>query len=82
MLNKVLDAIMSAEMPVADKPKNTTLAAAIPAMTKVDLLKPFEAASAVTAIAAGPGDSTTTKVVAINNINVSSGIIVLPKVFS
>jgi hypothetical protein len=60
---------------VADKRKKTTFAIAIPEITKTDLLKPFEADSAVTAIAAGPGESTTTKVVTRKRINVSIGII-------
>ena len=73
--NKVCDAIISAAIPVADKTKYTTFAIAIPEITNNDLLYPLDAASAVTAIAAGPGESTTTKVVIRKRISVSIGII-------
>lgn len=72
--NRVCDAIMRAAIPVADKRKKTTFAIAIPEITKTDLLNPLDADSAVTAIAAGPGESTTTKVVTRKRISVSIGI--------
>ncbi len=75
MEKRVCEAIKSAAIPVADKTKNTTFAIAIPKMTKKDLLNPLDADSAVTAIAAGPGESTTTNVVTRKSISVSNGII-------
>ena len=71
----VCEAIMSAAIPVADNTKKTTLAIAIPKITKKELLNPLDADSAVTAIAAGPGERTTTKVVTRKSISVSNGII-------
>lgn len=44
-------------------------------MTRADLLNPLDAASPVTAMVAGPGDRTTTKVVAIKSASVCNGII-------
>jgi hypothetical protein len=75
MEKRVCEAIKSAAIPVADKTKKTTFAIAMPKMTKKDLLNPLDADSAVTAIAAGPGESTTTNVVARKSISVSNGII-------
>jgi hypothetical protein len=74
-VNRTFDAMMSAAIPVADKTKNEKFATAIPKMTKNALLNPLDVASPVTAIAAGPGERTTTKVVARKSKNVSIGII-------
>lgn len=69
-------------IPVADNIKKTIFADAIPKITSVDFLNPLDAASAVTARAAGPGERTTTKVVIKKSINVSSEITTIPLLFS
>ncbi|MGK0271834.1 MAG: hypothetical protein ACI88H_002500 [Cocleimonas sp.] len=74
--NNVWEAIMSAAIQVADNTKKTTFAIAMPKITRNDRLKPLDADSAVTAIAAGPGDRTTTNVVTRKSISVSIGIII------
>jgi len=74
MANNKLEAKMRATIPVADNMKKNAFATAIPRMTHKELLNPFDADSAVTAITAGPGESTTTKVVTKKSSNVCIGI--------
>jgi len=66
-----LDAVINAAIPVADKIKKTTLPNAMPAITPNDFENPLDADSTATAITAGPGEITTTKVVIKNNNKVS-----------
>ena len=54
--------------------KKSAFATAIPKITHNERLKPFDADSVVTAITAGPGERTTTKVVTKKSNNVSIGI--------
>ena len=66
--NNTLDVAINAAIPVAESKKKTTLPNAIPAITPKECLNPLEAASKLTAITAGLGEITTTKVVINNSI--------------
>ena len=75
--NNMPDVAINAAIPVADSIKKTTFPNAIPAITPKECLKPLDAASKVTAITAGPGEITTTKVVIKKSRKVSIAIMLV-----